>query len=236
MSDGAVAALLRGAAQRYRICGRTVMHFMHGKLRHDPIFVELLRTGALRNASSLLDLGCGRGVLFALLLEAQARHASGTWPAGWPVPPSFTHMRGIELNRHDVQIARRALAPHAEIVGGDLTQIELDRAEVITLFDVLHYLVPKEQERLIDRIVHALDGAGTLLMRVGNPAAGWRHAFTQAVDRTVWAMRGHPFEALHCRDVDAWIGMLRRHGLRVDTAPMHQGTPFANVLLIAQRR
>src|SRR5690606_40724250 len=92
-----------------------------------------------------------------------------------------------------------------------------------------------EQERLIDRIVHALDGAGALLMRVGNPAAGWRHAFTQAVDRTIWALRGHPFDALHCRDVDAWIALLRRHGLRVDAAPMHQGTPFANVLLIARR-
>lgn len=211
------------------------MHFMHGKLRHDPIFVELLRTGALRDATSLLDLGCGRAVLFALLLEARARHASGEWPSGWPAPPPVECLRGIELSPRDVGIARRALAGGADILQGDLAHVPIGRARVVTLFDVLHYLAPSEQERLLARTADALEPGGTLLLRVGDPALGWRHRFTDVVDRAVWTLRGHPFGALYYRDIGAWIALLRQHGLRVRTAPMHRDTPFANVLLIAQR-
>lgn len=235
MSGRAVAALLRGAAQRYLVCGRTVMHFIHGKLRHDPIFVELLRTGALGDAPSLLDLGCGRAALFALLIEARARHGRGEWPTDWPSPPSTMRLRGIELSARDVRIAQRALDSEADIIHGDVTHVAIEPAHIVTLFDVLHYLRPAEQERLLARAVEALEPDGTLLLRVGNPAAGWRHDFTDLVDRAVWTLRGNPFSALHYRDIDAWIALLQRHGLRVRTAPMHRGTPFANVLLIGQR-
>lgn len=230
-----VGALLRAAAQRYLTSGRTVMHFVHGKLRHDPLYVELLRSGALSNASALLDLGCGRAALFSLLVEAREWHARGEWPASWPTPPTLRHMQGIELSRRDVRIANLALHPHAEVTHDDLVNASIRNASFITLFDVLHYLDANTQQHLLVRIADALEPGGTLLLRVGDPDAGWRHAFTYTIDCAAWALRGHAFAGLHFRRIDEWTTLLRYNGFAVDVAPMQRGTPFANVLLTARR-
>jgi hypothetical protein len=39
---------------------------------------------------------------------------------------------------------------------------------------------------------------------------------------------------MHCRPLGEWIGQLRQEGLEAQPIPMSEGTPFANVLLVAK--
>jgi hypothetical protein len=81
--------LLEAASRPYAAAGRYAWHFARGKLRHDPVFMYLLRHGLLPDRGSLLDLGCGQGVPLSLLKAAKAQYQAGLAPglAGAAVEP-----------------------------------------------------------------------------------------------------------------------------------------------------
>jgi hypothetical protein len=54
------------------------------------------------------------------------------------------------------------------------------------------------------------------------------------VDSLVIAARGHPVSTRWTRPLPEWTALLQRLGFAsVQTVAMSQGTPFANVLLVA---
>lgn len=230
-----LAALVDAAARRFVAAGRFALHFARGKLRHDPIFFALLRQGLIPDGVRVLDLGCGQGTLFAFLLAARQQHRAGAWPAGWPAPPSRLSLRGIELRAADVRRARLALEGEAEIEQGDLRTVALAPSDLILLLDVLHYLDPDSQDRLLARIADALGSGGMLLLRVGDVTARVAALLTRVVDYLVTAARGRFARQFHRRTVPQWVETLERLGFAVSAEPMSEGTPFANVLLVARR-
>ena len=58
---------------------------------------------------------------------------------------------------------------------------------------------------------------------------------SQWVDRIVTRIRGHRVTPTFCRPLADWIELLQHKGLSVDASPMHKGTPFANILLRADK-
>ena len=48
------------------------------------------------------------------------------------------------------------------------------------------------------------------------------------------ALRGLRFGRYHCRPAAEWQRRLAEAGFRVETHPMSQGSPFANVLMVAR--
>jgi hypothetical protein len=71
-------------------------------------------------------------------------------------------------------------------------------------------------------------------MRVADAAPGWRFRLTLISDWFTTFGRGTPWPRLHCRSVSEWMSLLESIGYSVDVQPMNEGTPFANVLLIAK--
>lgn len=98
-------ALIAEASAPYRAAGRFAWHFARGKLAFDPVFPALLSLGLVPDQARILDLGCGQGLLLALLTAARDRFESGGWPADWPPPPGSI---GIEGSRswHATSIGR----------------------------------------------------------------------------------------------------------------------------------
>ncbi len=229
-----LSQLIAAAVAPYRTAGSFAWHFARGKLRYDPIFSAILERGLLPPQGRILDLGCGQGLLAAWLLAAQSCHTTGEWPAGWPPPPHPVSIHGIELMPREIWRARKALAGRAEFVQGDIAQCDFSTTDVAVIFDVLHYLGFKVQEQVLRRVRTALEPQGRLLLRIGDAAGGWRFALSYWMDLAVVAARGHCLRRLYCRPLARWIELLESLGFIVQTLPMNQGVPFANVLLVGR--
>jgi len=136
--------------------------------------------------------------------------------------------------------ARRAFAaePGAglHIVHGDIADVDYGSADAVVILDVLHFIDYAAQERVLARARAALDRAGLLLLRVGDADAGVRFALSSAVDHTVAVVRRGRWPRLQCRPLRAWEELLARLGFASRSLPMSAGTPFANVLLVAEPR
>jgi SAM-dependent methyltransferase len=233
--------LLDAASAPYRAAGRFAWHFARGKLRFDPVFRHLLESGLIRPQARLVDIGCGQGLLASLLQACGASAQAGRWPGDWPAAPSLRAYTGIELMPRDVARARAALAPDLSapsplsFICADMCAATLPECDTVVILDVLHYVSLAEQDALLARVFAALVPGGVLLLRVGDAAQPRGFAVSQWVDRLVTRVRGHRVPPTCCRALDAWVASLRALGFEVQPRPMSQGTPFANVLLVARR-
>jgi uncharacterized protein (DUF2062 family) len=232
-----VEALIEKTAHRYIEEGLLHTEFVRGKLRHDPIYFWLLKNGLLPVQGRLLDLGCGRGILFSLLVAAGEQAGHGDYPESWPAPPRL-ELYGIEGRAKAAAVARQSLAEHATVEAADVRTVPLPTAGGILLLDVLHYLAAGEQEDLLRRAAAALEPGGTLLVREADADAGWRFLAVRLSERLSSllrrAQRSGPWpQRFHYRGARAWEQLLSDLGLVVERQHMGMGTPYANVLLRA---
>lgn len=234
MTDAVFRELVAAAARPYRPCGRHAWHFAKGKLAADPVFRHLLRQPLLPTRGRLLDLGCGQGVLTALLRAAADRHAGGGWPAEWPAPPSALATRGVELSPKRVRIARTALGSEA-VTQGDIRDADLPRCDAIVILDVLLYLHRDEQTAVLARCADALMPGGVLILREADSDGGLPFHITRWTERIACAARGRWRQPLTYRPAAEWSKLLGSIGFATQALPMSQGTPFANTLFIARQ-
>lgn len=228
--------LHHAACAPYRAVGRFAWHFARGKLGRDPVFRALLQRGDVPAHARVLDIGCGQGLLASLLVAAQDSHARGAWPAVWADAPVGVRYTGIELMARDIARAERAaahLSGAPRFVLADMCSAELPASGVIVILDVLHYVDIAAQDAVLARVRDALRPNGRLLLRIGDAADRRRFAASQWVDRIVTLTRGHRIAPTFGRPLEAWIAALQRLGFAVRSVPMSRGTPFANVLLVA---
>lgn len=229
--------LLDGASRPFRGGGRFAYHYSRGKLSSDCIFREVLKRGIFPPEARFLDLGCGQGSLFAWLLAARKLYEQGRWPGDWAAPPKPLGLRGVELMQRDVDRAARAFGadhPVVTIRQGDMCEVDLGEADVVTILDALHYIEHARQDELLARIRGALPAGGLFLTRVGDAGAGLPYHICNWVDRAVTFVRGHRLPRLHGRNLGEWIELLKGLGFQVEALPMSHGKPFANVMLISR--
>lgn len=240
--DAAWRELHRDACAPFRRAGRFAWHFARGKLGRDPAFRSLLERGEIQPGARVVDIGCGQGLLASLLREVDRCEAQGRWPGAWPAAPSATQYTGLDLLPVDVRRAEAALAPEpaptrttARFVCADMVGAELPPCDVVVILDVLHYVDHAAQERVLREVQRVLVPGGRLLLRVGDASQRRAFAVTCWVDRVVTLVRSGRLAPMRTRPLDDWIALLRRLGFAVQSVPMSRGTPFANVLLVAER-
>lgn len=226
--------LLTRAAQPYRASGFFAWNFAKGKLKGDPAFFGLLEHGLIPSAKRLIDLGCGQGLLASWLLEARTLHESGNWPAQWPAAPKIENIWGLELMPKDVERARAALGTRAEFTLGDICNTDFGKSDVVVILDVLHYISYEVQEDVLRRIRASLPTGGTFITRIGDAAGGLPFHYSNWVDRAVFFLRGHRLNRIYCRTLQEWLEVFIRYGFTVESLPMHKGTPFCNIVLVAK--
>jgi hypothetical protein len=222
--------VVRGASDRYVGTSVTAWEFARGKLLNDRMYRTALCDDRLPSGGTLLDVGCGQGLGLALLAEARRRFDHGTWPAGWPVPPRFDRMIGIETRVRVAALARSALAADAEIIDGDVRTEQLGRPRVVLLFDVLQMMPAQDQETLLAAIAARLESGGVVLVREADASAGWRFTTVRLGNRAKAFVLGSWRQKFHFRAEPEWLACFARLGFCASVRRVGDGTPFANTL------
>lgn len=233
--DPAFQALVDAAAERYRPAGRSFYHFARGKLGGDPVFRALLMQGVIRDGMHLTDLGCGQGVLLAMLQAAEDPAVRALWPRNRPRLPRHVATAGVDVRRDAILAAQVALGPSAHVEHGDIRNYIVPPSDVVTILDVLHYIGYDSQRRVLDQVFLNLSAGGFLVLRAGDAAAGWRFRLTLAGDWLITLMRGHWQRRFYTRTAAGWLTVLGETGFRATRQAMSHGTPFANVLFVARK-
>ena len=245
-ADAAWRTLHDAASAPYRQSGRFAWHWARGKLGHDPVFRGMLQRGDLPAAARVVDIGCGQGLVASLLLACRHMQQRGAWPAAWPAQASAQAYTGIELMARDVKRGQAALAPLStpafapQFVCADMRKAALPPCDVVVILDVLHYVDHSAQVQVLQRVHQALCAEpgpqpGRLLLRVGDAASTRGFAISQWVDRVVTGVRGHRVPPTWGRPLAQWQSLLQDLGFKpLRSVPQSQGTPFANVLLVAE--
>jgi SAM-dependent methyltransferase len=193
------------------------------KLATDPLY-ETVVAELRADREPLLDVGCGMGLLL------HALRASGI-EVGY---------LGVDSDETKLDIARRSAAKSA-IAGAqfrvcDLAETFPEHRGSVALLDVLQYLEPSAQDRVLDAAARATSTDGTLILRGGLDDPGWRARLTRAADRFGHAVgwMKTPFRVQPTRA--ALADRLVRHGLRPEFRPAWGRTPFNNWIVVARRR
>ena len=228
--------LLDEATAPYKQAGKFAANFARGKLAGDPVFIEILQRGLIPADVHVLDIGCGQGLLSAWLLAAERIASTSQWPETWGKPPSGVSVHGIELMPADVLRAKKALGAHQDRLTfetGDMCSTVFGKAQTAVILDVLHYVPYAAQEDVLLRVRDALLPAGLLILRIGDADGGLGFKVSNWVDNVVTLARGHGLSRLYCRPLAEWMSLLTKLGFKVESKSMSQGTPFANVMLLA---
>ena len=229
-SDPAFIDLVRGASDRYLTASITAWEFARGKLRGDPLYRTVVHGGVLPGGGTLMDLGCGSGLMLALLAEARARWRAGTWAHSLGTPATYERLTGVDIRRRVVQVAQRALGDEADVVLADARNLTPSAYDAVLICDVLHMIALDEQERVLAAARRSLREGGVLVIREADGAAGWRFLAVRIGNRLKAVAFGRWGQRFYFRSQHEWSALFARHGLAVHVHPNGDGTPFASVL------
>jgi uncharacterized protein (DUF2062 family)/SAM-dependent methyltransferase len=229
-------ALVARAADRYVSTSITAWEFARGKLRGDPLYRTVLQECTLPSGGILVDLGCGQGLMLALLAEWGAAWRAGTWSSSWPTPAVFDRLIGIETRPRVAALARQALGEAATIVEGDARSWMPYRSRVVLFFDVLHLMPAADQDQLLASMAKVLEPGGMMLIREPDAGAGWRFVAVRAVNTAKALLTGNWRQTFHFRTVEEWTACFGRLGFSIEVRDTSEGTIFANVLFVLTGR
>ncbi|MFO1029242.1 MAG: class I SAM-dependent methyltransferase [Acetobacteraceae bacterium] len=214
-----LAAAISRTVRRYRGASRFGRFYVAGKLRLDPLYQALFALPAPR-FGTVIDLGCGRGQLGILLLEAGAA-------------TTVLAVDGQAALLADARQVSDGLNLRTERY--DLTALPaLPAADTIFMIDVLYQLDAATQQAVLEAATTA--ARRRIIIRAADPARGWRSRLTGGLERMVRRVWPHAGAHVNPRPVGAIVDRLEAAGFSVSIRPCWQGTPFSNVLIDAIRR
>lgn len=174
---------------------------------------------------SILDLGCGHGLVANLLALGSAGR----------------QVRGIDIDADKIAAARRTIGARTNICFdvADATALPDDvdggRYTAITVADVFYLLPPDMQRRIIAAAYRLLEPGGVFLWKSQVRQPRWKYAITWGQE---WLMthlgptQGH---GLYFRDTSESLAALREAGFQAVAVPLRSWRPYTDVLFIAHK-
>lgn len=129
---------------------------------YEPFHMLIPRSGVI------YDLGCGYGFMTYMLHWASPERA-------------FT---GVDYDEEKIATAQHNFLKDDAInfACADITMYQLQPCDCILISDVLHYLLPEQQERVLEKCIAALNAGGRLIIRDGVSELEQRHKGTKLTE------------------------------------------------------
>lgn len=200
---------------------RWLRGYVGGKLRGDVVFraaYDLL----CASEQPILDLGCGIGLLAFYLRER-----------GVAVP-----IVGVDIDGRKVRQARIAAGPKyrgLEFTEGDVAGGLPAFNGTVTMLDLLHYLPPAQQARLLAELSSRIAPASLLLLRDSPRESSARFWATYAGELFAQAVAWNWKTKLHFASADFINAAFAPAEFTRESRPASEGMPFNNRLFIFRR-
>jgi SAM-dependent methyltransferase len=205
-------------AERYRGGCRFARHYVPLKLRLDPVNRAILALADRTPLGEVTDIGCGYGQLGLMLIEA--RRAEG--------------VVGLDCDVGSLRQARLASAGlPMRLMHADIRDHEVPSCDTVLLIDVLYQLESETQQALVERAAKA--ARARVLIRALDPARGWRTSVNWGCERVLELLAIKRSPLVNPRPISSLTEPLRKAGFAIDVQPCWAGTPFAGILVVAER-
>jgi 1-acyl-sn-glycerol-3-phosphate acyltransferase len=122
----------------------------------------------LPKSGIIIDFGCGYGyITYMLMLTSPARH-----------------LTGVDFDEEKIEVARNTYLKNDRIsfLHADVSTVDITSCNGFLLGDVLHYLPPEAQQRLLEGCMENLQPGGVILIREGNTDMEKRHKRTRLTE------------------------------------------------------
>lgn len=206
-------------AERYARGSRFTRGYVTSKMQSDPVVRAIFDRARENDFGNVADVGCGRGQLSLLLLEAR----------------TATSVRGFDWDEAKIAEAERAKGSlSGAYFQGDLRSTDVEPCDTALLVDVLHYLTAEEQDALLVRVARA--ASDRIFVRDLDPDRGWRSSVTRLQERVTTRLGVNRGARVLLRPIADMTAVLEREGFETSVEPCWAGTPFANVLVTAKRK
>jgi len=116
----------------------------------------------------ILDIGCGYGFMSYMLYFASSQR----------------EITGIDYDKEKIETASHCFSktPAINFVHSDVENFNFENYDAIILADILHYLQPAQQTRVIEKCIRQLNPGGKLIIRDGDTDVAAKHKRTQLTE------------------------------------------------------
>ena len=161
--DPGFTELSSAAADRYLGTSLTAWEFARAKLRGDPVYRAVLASGWLPRSGVLVDVGCGPGLLLALVAQAvedaHERPVAAGRLAGCPRPTCGCTASSCVRGPPTWRATRWATTPRSRPATPATPRCPA-AIDVVAIFDVLHLIDREAQRPLLARVAAAMPPGG----------------------------------------------------------------------------
>ncbi|MES2965540.1 MAG: methyltransferase domain-containing protein, partial [Bdellovibrionota bacterium] len=184
-------------------------------------FAEL--AALLPRAGTILDVGCGHGLLAANLAVTEPDR----------------HVLALDHDVERIRLATEAFReiPNLRFEEGRIEDLAQGFCDGMTAIDVLHYLTPVQQEDFIANAARSLKPDGVLVLREVDPTLGlassWNRIYEFAAINS--GMTKTPTGHAHYRSTADWTRLLRDRGFDVEVRP-RESFAFADIVFRCTKR
>ncbi|HET7541486.1 MAG TPA: DUF2062 domain-containing protein [Polyangiaceae bacterium] len=218
-AESELEAAIERTIMRYRAAPIGDRIYVAMKLKSDPLTRLLAELCAQGELGRVLDAGAGRGQ-FGLFLSEMG---------------GSRQLSGFDSDARKVAIAKLAAADDAKFEALDLLEFPERSVDTLLLLDVLHYLPLAEQDELLRRAARCVP-SGRIVIRELDGGKAARSAVTRAFE---WLAKISGYNrgraGRHYRPAREIVAQLTLSGFSCEVLGASQGTPFANVLIVAAR-